>query len=156
MARRFRVAPASVRSSGGGDLGKGPFDDDTAMDFVDALSDCDAEVRVERLRAAVLRVSRAQGYIDYTEGVQAVVAASLLVGVMPPLTNVSWVASLPAGLLAQLADDAVVAVERAHAPGSDLFELCSAADAYDEVWKALTPVLRTLRAIGEPEQDGLF
>jgi hypothetical protein len=63
-------------------VGNGPFADDTAMDFVDAPSDYDADVRVERLRAAVLRVSRTQGHIDSTEGMQA--AASMLAGMTPP------------------------------------------------------------------------
>jgi hypothetical protein len=139
-----------------GTWGRGPFDDDTAMDFVDALSKDDTDMRVERLRAAVLRVSRAQGYIGYNDGVQAVVAASLLAGMTPPMADVPWVASLPTGLLAELADDAVIAVERAHAPESHLCELWSESGGYDQVWKALTPALRTLRAIGEPEQDGLF
>jgi hypothetical protein len=49
-----------------------------------------------------------------------------------------------------------VALERAHALESDLFELWSATGDYDEVWKVLSPALRTLRAVGEPEQDGLF
>jgi hypothetical protein len=139
-----------------GTWGKGPFDDDTAMDFFDALSDCDGDVRAERLRAAVLRVSRAPGYVDYTAGVEAVVAASLLAGMTPPSTNVEWAASLPTGLTAELADDAVVAVERAHSHGSDLHEMGSEAPGYDQVWEALTPVLRALRAAGEPKQDGLF
>ena len=139
-----------------GTWGKGPFDDDTAMDFFDALSDCDGDVRAERLREAILRVSGAPGYVGYTAGVEAVVAASLLAGMTPPSTNVEWAASLPTGLTAELADDAVVAVERAHSPASDLHELWSEAGGYDHVWEALAPVLRTLRAAGEPKHDRLF
>lgn len=139
-----------------GTWGKGPFDDDTAMDFVDALSDCDGDVRAERLRVAVLRVSRAPGSVNYAEGVEAVAAASLLAGMTPPSTNVEWVASLPTDVIAELADDAVVAVERAHSHASHLHELWSEAGGYDQVWEALAPVLRALRAAGEPKQDGLF
>lgn len=139
-----------------GTWGKGPFDDDTAMDFFDALSHSDENVRTERLKAAILRVSRAPGSVGYTEGVEAVVAASLLAGMTPPFTNVEWVASLPTALTAELADDATVAVERAHSPASDLHESWSEAGGYDQVWKALSPVLRALRAAGEPKQDGLF
>lgn len=139
-----------------GTWGKGPFDDDTAMDFFDALSDRDGDARIERLRAAVLRVSRAPGSVNYTEGVEALAAASLLAGMTPPSTNVEWVASLPTGLMAEPADDAVAAVGRVHAHASDLHESWSEAGGYDQVWEASAPVLRALRAPGEPQQDGLF
>jgi hypothetical protein len=67
-----------------------------------------------------------------------------------------WVASLPTDLMAELADDAVAAIERAHSPASDLHDLCREAGGYDKVWEALAPVLRTLRAAGDPKQAGLF
>jgi hypothetical protein len=126
------------------------------MDFFDDLEPCDAEVRGARLKAAILRVSRSQGHIGFVEGTQAVVAASLLAGMIPGPEDEPWAASLPAGLLEELAGDAVLAVERAHSPGSDLHEQWSEAGGYDHVWKELAPVLRTLRAVGEPGQDRLF
>jgi hypothetical protein len=139
-----------------GTWGKGPFDEDTAMDFFDELGPCDVEVREEALRAAILRVARTQEHIGFVDGTRAVLAAALLAGMMPPSEGEPWAASLRAGLLAELAADAVLAVERAHSPGSDLCEQWSEAGGYDQVWKELAPVLRALRAAGEPEQDGLF
>ncbi|MBO2460653.1 DUF4259 domain-containing protein [Actinomadura violacea] len=44
-----------------GTWGKGPFDEDTAMDFFDDLEPCDAQLRGERLKAAILRVSGGPG-----------------------------------------------------------------------------------------------
>jgi hypothetical protein len=85
-----------------------------------------------------------------------VVAASLLAGVMPDAEDEPWTASLPTGLLDELAAEAVVAVERAHSPGSDLWEQWSEAGGYDQVWKVLAPVLGTLRKVGELEQDRLL
>ncbi len=139
-----------------GTWGKGPFDEDSAMDFFDDLELCDAVVRAERLKTAILRVSRTQEHIGFAEGTEAVVAASLLAGMMPGTEDEPWVTSLPTGLLAELAADAVVAVERAHSPGSDLYEQWYEAGGYDQVWRQLAPVLRTLRNVGEPKQDGLF
>jgi hypothetical protein len=139
-----------------GTWGNGPFDEDTAMDFFDELDLCEAKVREERLRTAILRVARSQEHIEFVEGTQAVVAAALLAGMVPSPEDKPWAASLLAGLLAELAADAVVAVERAHSSGSDLFEQWSEAGGYDQVGKELAPVLRALRAAGEPEQDGLF
>lgn len=151
----MRICPAATMWPMG-TWGKGPFDDDTAMDFFDDLEPCDAKVRAEHLKRVILRVSRAQGHVGYVEGTQAVVAASLLAGMMPDAEGEPWVISLPTGLLDELAADAVVAMERAHSPGSDLYELWCEAGGYDQVWKVLTPVLGTLRNLGEPKQDGLF
>ncbi|MGK5550323.1 DUF4259 domain-containing protein [Actinomadura kijaniata] len=138
-----------------GTWGNGPFDDDTAMDFFDELADCDAEVCAERVRAAILRLSRAQGHVEFTAAIQAVAAAALLAGVRPTPTDPQHgVAPLPPGMLAELAADAAAAVERAHSPQSELWELWSESGGYDRAWRELAPVLRTLRAA--TEQDALF
>jgi hypothetical protein len=139
-----------------GTWGKGPFDEDTAMDFFDELDPLDVEMREERLKAAILRVARAQGQIEFVEGTQAVVAAALLAGMMPSPEKEPWTVSLSASLQAELASDAVIAVERAHSPGSDLWDQWSEVGGYDQVWKKLAPVLSALRAVGEAEQEGLF
>lgn len=139
-----------------GTWGKGPFDEDTAMDFFDGLDLCDLEEREERLKAAILRVARAEGHIGFVEGTQAVVAAALLAGIMPSSTEEPWAGSLSAGLQAEIAAEAVVAVERAHSPGSDLWDQWTEAGEYDQVWKELAPVLRAHRAVAEPDQEGLF
>ncbi|MEV5824801.1 DUF4259 domain-containing protein [Spirillospora sp. NPDC052242] len=136
--------------------GKGPFDEDTAMDFFDQLDTCSSKVRGERMKAAILRVSRESGHIGYVEATKAVVAASLLAGMMPHPEDEPWSATLPTTLLEDLAADAAVAIERAHSPGSDLYENWTEMGGYDQVWQKLAPVLRVLRAVGEPMQNRLF
>ncbi|GAA3446901.1 DUF4259 domain-containing protein [Planomonospora venezuelensis] len=95
--------------------------------------------------------------LEFTAATRAVVAAALLAGLRPaPEDPRCAVAPLPSGMLTELAADAVTALERAHSPGSDLWEQWCEAGGYDRVWSELTPALRTLRAVGEPDQDRLF
>ncbi|MFG2019529.1 DUF4259 domain-containing protein [Actinomadura geliboluensis] len=136
--------------------GTGPFDEDTAMDFFDELELCVPELRAERMKAAILCVSRAPGRIGFVEGTHAVVAAALLAGMVPWPESEPWTETLPGTLLEELAADAVVAIERAHSPGSDLHANRSELGSYNQVWKVLAPALRTLRAVNEPSQRRLF
>ncbi|MFJ7779728.1 DUF4259 domain-containing protein [Streptomyces yangpuensis] len=140
-----------------GTWGAGPFEDDSALDFVDHLCTLPAhEVAVE-LERAVRSVAEEEEYIEYSAGVSAVAAATLLSGQYRDHLQ-EWPA--PAGIPAltpELAELALRAIERAHSDGSHLWELWTESGKYGEVWKSLAPVQAGLLGAANPAQpDSLF
>ncbi|NRQ35432.1 DUF4259 domain-containing protein [Nonomuraea sp. NN258] len=99
-----------------GTWGKGPFDDDTAMDFFDELADCDAttarSAAVDSMRPCAPDTRKIAALTR-----SAHVSAVLLAGLRPvPEDPQRVVAPLPPGMLVELAADAAVAVERGLRP----------------------------------------
>ncbi|SEG79027.1 protein of unknown function [Thermomonospora echinospora] len=140
-----------------GTWGPGPFDDDTAMDFVDYLLDLPPDQVQQELRTAVRLACDVGGYLGYVDAVRAVAAASLLAGVVPPGYESSW--TVPLRLTPDLAAEAMEAIGRAHSAGSDLHELRAESGTYARVDEALRPVLAALQRGAHPVdlgQESLF
>jgi hypothetical protein len=66
-----------------GTWGVGPFDNDTAADFADALDDVAMEERGILVRNALQGAANATDHLDYPAGVRAVVSAALVVAQSP-------------------------------------------------------------------------
>jgi hypothetical protein len=141
-----------------GTWGTGPFDDDTVMDFVDALLDRRADGVQGRLEEAVRQAVDAEGHLGFAVGVRAVAAAVLLAGVpaggSPEVS--AWRESLVLELTPDLAVEALRAIERAHSSGSELYELWAETGEYHAVWASLEPAMQALRRFSEPDQESLF
>ncbi|MFI5530217.1 DUF4259 domain-containing protein [Kitasatospora sp. NPDC051853] len=138
-----------------GTWGFGPFEDDSALDFVDHLRESSAgEVAVE-IERAVRSVAEGQDHIEYSEGASAVAAAALLSG-----RYRDDLREYPVGVPAptpELAELALRAVERAHSEGSHLWELWTESGKYGEVWTSLAPVRAgLLEAVDPVQSDSLF
>ncbi|MFJ8364631.1 DUF4259 domain-containing protein [Streptomyces sp. NPDC093984] len=125
----------------------GPFDNDTAADFADALDDAEAEERVALIRGVLTRTVHATGYL--TEAEEAVAAAALIAAQCPggeavdtPYGPESSMPLFPTDLCA-LADDALARII------SDEAGLASAwVDPGD--WKQWQAMLNRLRAVLAP------
>ncbi|MFE5721293.1 DUF4259 domain-containing protein [Streptomyces erythrochromogenes] len=138
-----------------GTWGTGPFEDDSALDFVDHLRMLPADEVAVELERAVRSVAEEEDYIEYSAGVSAVAAAALLSGQCRDDLR-EWPAGIPA-LTPELAELALRAVERAHSEGSHLWELWTESGKYGEVWKSLAPVRTGLLGAANPVQpDSLF
>ncbi|MFI6449831.1 DUF4259 domain-containing protein, partial [Kitasatospora sp. NPDC050543] len=61
-----------------GTWGTGPFDDDSALDFVDRLRGLPLDEVAEELERAVRSVAEERDYVGFSAGVSAVAAAALL------------------------------------------------------------------------------
>ncbi|GAA3024717.1 hypothetical protein GCM10020229_39990 [Kitasatospora albolonga] len=138
-----------------GSWGPGPFEDDSALDFVDDLRELPAEEVAAEIERAVRSVAEETEYVEYAEGVSAVAAAALLSG-----RYREELGEYPAGVpvpTPELAELALRAVERAHSGGSHLWELRVESGTYREDWKALAPVRAALLQVATPTQsDSLF
>ena len=153
-----------------GAWGSGPFENDTAMDFVDDLVDLlngedrAGERLVARCRQAFEAVvdAAAEGgeddddaYVEAPEGEEAVAAAGLLAlaagGKVPADDDVvGWVASTGAAVGQGVAAEAVRALDLVMSEDSELPELWEDAGALDELEaaiEALKAVLMPLAAV---------
>ncbi|MFB6724954.1 DUF4259 domain-containing protein [Kribbella sp. NPDC056345] len=134
-----------------GSWGTGPFDDDTAMDFIDALADTPTDVRLRRLAAAVDRLLLPQNAEDYTMAVEAVAAAAILAGAgVEQEQTATW--EIPP-LTADRAEAAMTAVANAYADHGIIAELAAEAGTLSEHRAAIEPVRERLRAAIPPPQD---
>ncbi|MFJ9443423.1 DUF4259 domain-containing protein [Kitasatospora sp. NPDC101235] len=136
----------------------GPFDNDTALDFTDALDEAAEHEREGLVRAALVRTVQAWDYLEGPEGTEAVAAAALIAAQCPggePIgTSHGPDQALPA-LASDLRSLAVEALDRVVAEASELAEL------WDETPSGPTwrQTVRGLRAVLDPEpepQDALF
>lgn len=125
-----------------GTWGPGPLEDDTALDFAEALMS--SPDPAEQLAAAVRLAARPGRHLDHTDAVRAVVAAVLLAGT--PLTGRvrRWRRATPITVPPDLAATALRAMEHAHSPGSGLYERHARIGQRDEAWAALAPAVQAL------------
>jgi hypothetical protein len=129
----------------------GPFDDDTAMDFIDALADAPADMVLPKLTAAVNRLVQPRNAEDYTMSVEAVAAAAILSGAgFDPRHTETW--DVPP-LTADMARAALTAVNNAYADHGVIVELAAEAGTRSEHRAAIEPVRERLRAAIPPPQD---
>ncbi|MFG2755327.1 DUF4259 domain-containing protein [Streptomyces wuyuanensis] len=130
-----------------GTWGTGPFDNDTAADFANALDDAEPEACEALIRGVLIRTIDATGYL--TEAEEAVAAAALIAAQCPggepvdtsygPETSMPM---FPSGLRA-LADEALArVVSDAAGPASDWVD--------PEDWTHWRSALTRLRAVLAP------
>ncbi|MFC8424669.1 DUF4259 domain-containing protein [Streptomyces sp. NPDC057236] len=130
----------------------GPFDNDTAADFADALDDAEPEAREALIRGVLIRTIDATGCL--TEAEEAVAAAALIAAQCPggdpvdtPYGPETPVPALPADLRA-LADEALARIAGDEAgPASNWVA--------PQDWKQWRAMLDRLRAVLAPPPPSL-
>lgn len=144
-----------------GAWGIGPFDNDTAMDFADAMDEAAEGEREALVRAALIRTVPARGrleYLGYVEGTEAVAAAALVAAQCPGDAPVDTVRR-PDQALPVFATDlrslAVEALDRVVAEASELAELWDEAPGGTK-WRQDVSRLRSVLAPDPEPQDALF
>ncbi|MFI8459449.1 DUF4259 domain-containing protein [Kitasatospora sp. NPDC085464] len=142
-----------------GTWGIGPFENDMAADFADALDEAAEDEREALVRTTLIRTVQTQGYLESPEGAEAVAAAALVAAQCPGGEPISSSygpdEALPifASDLQQLAAEAL---DRVVAEASEL------ADLWDEAfggpkWRQTISRLRSVVAPEpEPQEDSLF
>lgn len=140
-----------------GTWGLGPFDDDTAMDFIDDLRDGSPEHVAGRLEQAVAEAADVVT-LKYGPAVRAVASAALLGGRGLPPALTAWRESLAIRVDSQLARTALAAIDRSCSPQSELWELWTEAGKAGAAWRALADTRTALSAIAYSagQTDALF
>ena len=137
----------------------GPFENDMAADFADALDEAPESERETLVRAALINAVQTRDYLESPEGSEVVAAAAIIAAQYPGGEPISTIYG-PSETLPILATDlrrlAVEALDRVVAENSEL------ADLWDETadgpkWRQ---TIRRIRAVLEPEaqrrEDPLF
>lgn len=118
----------------------GPFDNDSAADFANALDAAPEHERAALIRTVLTAAARNNTYLDLDEGAAAVAAAALLVCRLPggerfAPTGCSPAASVP-DLAADLVPLAISALDRVLAENSELASLWSEEMLSQRPWHA--------------------
>ncbi|MGW7443020.1 DUF4259 domain-containing protein [Kitasatospora sp. NPDC054795] len=144
-----------------GTWGIGPFDNDTAADFADALDEAAEREREAVVRTALIRTVPPRGrpeYLEYREGTEAVAAAALVAaqcpGDAPVDTSYRPDQALPV-FATGLRSLAVEALHRVVAEASELAELWDEAPGGTK-WRQAVRRLRAVLAPDPESQDALF
>ncbi|GAA1273163.1 hypothetical protein GCM10009665_71250 [Kitasatospora nipponensis] len=128
----------------------GPFENDMAADFADALDEVAEDEREALVRATLVRTVQAQEYLESPEGAEAVAAAALIAAQCPggePIRTIYGPDEAVPTFAADLQSLAVEALDRVVADASELAEL------WDETvdgpkWRQS---VRRIRAVLAPE-----
>ena len=136
-----------------GATGPGPFENDEALDFLDALEDSEPEERREKVETALRRVLRTTGYIEAPTMSQAV-AAAVVVAACDDFESVvgernvpRWVDEEPIDVDEQLEELAARALHRAlQSEDNELWELWADGDGGE---RFTTKVTHYLDALGD-------
>jgi hypothetical protein len=143
-----------------GTWGFGPFEDDTAVDFVDELREAVPAVARQRLIRALEDCADGRGIDDYVSAVEGCAAAALLVRYVDDELGpeeVQWLADVKPELTADLAELALRAIEKAHDPEGELAELWAESGHLSDRLTAMALVEQRLReAVGPPQDERLF
>ncbi len=134
-----------------GRWGPGPFDDDTAMDFVDALVSGPASNVMPALLEAIDRLTAPQGAQDYGHAVRGLVAAALLAGTGPEHAE-EWAANTIKPVRMDDATAALQAIDAAYGQDAIPPELATEADNLTQCLVALEPTRQLLQAAIPPAQ----
>lgn len=129
----------------------GPFENDDALDFLDALEEADAEERRARVERAMRQVVRTDGYIEAPQMAEAI-AAAVVVAACDDFESVAteryvprWVEEDPIDVDERLEDLATAALHRALRPDdNEWWELWDEARATDDITQRLSRYLETL------------
>ncbi|MFD4656755.1 DUF4259 domain-containing protein [Kitasatospora sp. NPDC058444] len=144
-----------------GAWGTGPFDNDTAMDFADALDEAAEGERETLVRTALIRTVPARGpleYLEYLDGTEAVAAAALVAAQCPgdaPIDPGYRPGQALPAFTTDLRSLAVEALDRVVAESSELAELWDEAPGGTK-WRQDVRRLRTVLAPDPEPQDALF
>ncbi|QEU96929.1 DUF4259 domain-containing protein [Streptomyces kanamyceticus] len=121
----------------------GPFDNDTAADFCDALDQAAADKRETIIHGTITRVIGAAGYLEAPESEEAVAAAALIAapcrGGQPADPHDGPEEPIPD--LTHLRAPALQALDRIMTEPSELRDLC--AEPIGGFWRATISRLRT-------------
>ena len=135
----------------------GPFDDDTALDFVDALRDLPLSTIQSVLERALRTVASEDGYVEYASAVEAVACAALLAGQCDDDLVRAWLSTVPLDVTRELAELALRAIDRVHSTGSHLWELRADAGLVRESRAAVSVTIGVLRRLsGFAREEMLF
>ncbi|GAA5192549.1 hypothetical protein GCM10023322_52410 [Rugosimonospora acidiphila] len=139
-----------------GSWGPGPFDDDTAMDFVDDVANGPPSNVMPALLDAVDRLTAPQGAQDYGRAARGLAAAALVAGIAPEGAT-EWAANTIPNLGTDDAAAALQAIHAAYGEDAILPELATDADSRTRHLAALEPARQLLRAaIPPPQHEVLF
>jgi Domain of unknown function (DUF4259) len=134
----------------------GPFDNDPAADFADALDDAPPAERVELIRGALLSVIDEYAYLDAEAAAPAVAAAAVAAAHLPggqvfqsrSFGPRSAIPPLPPNIMALT----VPALDRVLGSRSQIGDLWDEAGYSDEnSWREMTEGLRNLLAMAGPK-----
>lgn len=140
-----------------GSWGLGPFDDDTALDFVDALRDLPLSTIQSVLERALRTVASEDGYVEYASAVEAVACAALLAGQCDDDLVRAWLSTVPLDVTRESAELALRAIDRVHSTGSHLWELRADAGLVRESRAAVSVTIGVLRRLsGFAREEMLF
>lgn len=134
-----------------GATGAGPFENDDALDFLDALEDIDEAERRSKLAGAMKAVAANDDYVEAAAMAEAVAAAVLVAACDDPESIVGernvprWVDEEPVDVDDELEDLAHQALYRALRPeGNELWELWAEGDGAETFTKKLNHYLDAL------------
>ncbi|MEV4869859.1 DUF4259 domain-containing protein [Streptomyces syringium] len=125
----------------------GPFENDMAADFAFALDEAAENDREAIVRQALITTINTQGYLDSSEGVEAVAAAALVAARCPrgePVSSVYGPKEPMPAFPADLRACAAEALDRVLAADSELAELWD--ETGDDRWRQSVIRLREIVA----------
>jgi hypothetical protein len=129
----------------------GPFENDDALDFLDALEEAEPQERRARVERAMGQVVRSDGYIEAPQMAEAVAAAVVVAACDDPESVATeryvprWVEEEPIDVDERLEDLATAALHRALRPDdNEWWELWDEARATDDITQRLSRYLETL------------
>lgn len=134
-----------------GATGTGPFENDDALDFLDALEDAEPNERRAKVEHAMGRVVRSRAYIEAPEMAEAIAAAVVVAAsddfesaIREPYLP-RWIEDEPIEVDEGLEDLATKALHRALRPeDNEWWELWDEASATDDITERLSRYLETL------------
>ncbi|QMU74243.1 DUF4259 domain-containing protein [Streptacidiphilus sp. P02-A3a] len=131
----------------------GPFDNDTAGDFCDALDEVTEGSREALVRDRLVRVIDIASYLDADVAQEAIAAAALTATQCPggEPANPHYGPKQPLPDLLSLREFAAQALDRITTEPSELMELWSQADA--GLWQASMISLRNILLPQRPDED---
>jgi hypothetical protein len=143
-----------------GSWGYGPFDDDTAMDFVDSLVNGQAAHVMPALLDRFDRLASSSGTKDYNLSVEGLAATALVAGFAPYPADErrsEWVAATIPPLSPEVAMLACQAINAAYGDDAILTEFAVEAGNLSEHLAAIEPVRQRLQAaVLLPQVEILF
>ncbi|MEV7122198.1 DUF4259 domain-containing protein [Kitasatospora griseola] len=133
----------------------GPFENDMAADFADALDEVAEDEREALVRTTLIRTVQTQDYLESPEGAEAVAAAALIAAQCPggePISSSYGPDEALPVFAADLRPLAVEALDRVVAEASEL------ADLWDETlagpkWRQTVGCIRAVLTLGPDSQE---
>jgi hypothetical protein len=129
-----------------GAWGFGSFENDSALDWVNDLIDCDDTSAIESAIASA--TISPEDYLEIDEGCAAIAAGEVVAAflqrpaaALPPDVS-EWIRQHPRSVSPELTKQALSAIDRVAGENSEIRELCEESDGFDE-WRAGIDDLRS-------------